>query len=112
MPRNLKSKSKGFASEAGAADWSASPVGRRETEREFRQAAKDGTLLVRNGGGPPSAAELKALFEKARASVKKPVSLRIPQGDLDEAKRIAAEKGIGYQTVLKQIISKGLRRAR
>jgi predicted DNA binding CopG/RHH family protein len=38
--------------------------------------------------------------------------LRIPIADLDAAKRIAAKKRIGYQTVLKQAIHAGVREMR
>ena len=38
------------------------------------------------------------------------VSLRIPLADLEAAKKIAEKTGIGYQTVLKEMIHEGLQR--
>jgi len=36
--------------------------------------------------------------------------LRIPTGDVDRARRLAADKGIGYQTYLKMLLHAGLDR--
>jgi hypothetical protein len=36
---------------------------------------------------------------------------RVPIADLEQARRVAKETRIGYQTVLKQAIRKGLKRA-
>jgi hypothetical protein len=60
---------------------------------------------------PTDPAVLEKLLQDARASMTKAVSLRIPVSDLDAAKEIAAKKGVGYQTVLKDAIKAGLRRA-
>ena len=38
------------------------------------------------------------------------VMLRIPTGDVDRARRQAADKGIGYQTYIKMILRAGLDR--
>jgi hypothetical protein len=126
---------KAFKNEAEEADWHASPAGRRHASRQFQEAMRKGvietesreiaevTRLARQSGGravlvknglslkPTDPAVLQKLLDDARASMTKAVSLRIPQGDLDAAKRIAKRQGIGYQTVLKNIISRGLRRA-
>jgi predicted DNA binding CopG/RHH family protein len=40
----------------------------------------------------------------------KAISLRLPLEDLQQAQAIAKQKGIGYQTVLKEAIRKGLRK--
>jgi len=39
------------------------------------------------------------------------ISIRVPIADLEQARRIAAASGVGYQTVLKQAIREGLKRA-
>ncbi len=46
---------------------------------------------------------------RAKAKRTEAVSLRIPVSDIEAAKRIGAQTGLGYQTVLKEIISRGLR---
>ena len=45
---------------------------------------------------------------KAKERALRPVSLRLPVADIERAKVIAAQKGIGYQTVLKEAIRNGL----
>jgi predicted DNA binding CopG/RHH family protein len=40
----------------------------------------------------------------------KAISIRIPLDDLQRAQAIAEQKGVGYQTVLKDVIRKGLRK--
>jgi len=48
-------------------------------------------------------------MEKAKARATQAISIRVPVADLERARKIAARKGIGYQTVLKQAIRAGLR---
>lgn len=137
MSRNSTTKSKipSFKTEAEEADWFASPAGRRHAEATLRRAIKKG-LIETDSRERDVKAEAKAtregravlyrkglnvqktdpkvlaeLLENARASMTRPVSLRIPVSDLDAAKRIAEKKGVGYQTVLKDIIRAGLARA-
>ncbi len=38
------------------------------------------------------------------------VMLRIPAGDLERARRQAADKGIGYQTLMKMLLHEALSR--
>ena len=136
---SIKSKSVGappaFQNEQQEADWLASPAGREHARRSFQKAIRKGKLVVddklsilkasklakttgkavvpRHGArvNPTDPAVLEELLEEAHASMTRPVSLRIPQRDLDAAKRIAEQRGVGYQTVLKQIIAKGLKHA-
>lgn len=100
-----KSKSE----EAGAA-WYASSEGRRQTQREFERALRQGTLVSSPGLSIPQTDPkiLASLVSKAEENATKPVSLRIPVADLNRARRIAEEKGVGYQTVLKKAIRSGL----
>ena len=94
-------------------DWYASPEGRRQTQREFERALKDGTLVRSPGSRIPrtNPKVLAALLEQAKANATRPVSIRLPLADIELAKSIASKQGIGYQTVLKQAIRKGLKRA-
>jgi hypothetical protein len=101
-----------FKSEAQEADWYATPEGRRQTQREFSRALRDGTL------GPSAglkitktdAKVLRRLVEQAKESASRAISIRIPVADLERAKRIAEKTGVGYQTVLKKAIREGLKK--
>jgi len=123
-----------FKNESDEAAWLSSPAGRRAATRKFRDAlrkgkiivdeqvsVKEATKLARTGKAvylrkgidvaPTDSAKLAEIAAEARASMTQAVSIRIPTRDLDAAKRLADKMGVGYQTVLKEIISKGLRRA-
>jgi predicted DNA binding CopG/RHH family protein len=45
-------------------------------------------------------------------SATRSISIRVPIADLEQARQIAEKTGVGYQTVLKQAIREGLKRAR
>ena len=95
------------------ADWYATPQGRRQTQREFARALREGTL-TRSTGSKVTKTDpkvLEQLMEQARESATHAISIRIPIKDLERAKRVAEETGVGYQTVLKQAIRDGLKRA-
>ena len=95
------------------ADWYASPEGRRQTQREFERALKDGTLVHSPGSRMPRTNPdvLKTLLEQAKAKATRPVSIRLSIADIELAKDIASKRGTGYQTVLKEAIRHGLKRA-
>jgi hypothetical protein len=93
--------------------WYATPEGRRQTEREFARALRSGTLS-RSAGlkvSPSDPKILQALMEKAKERATRAISIRIPLTDLERAKRIAEEAGVGYQSVLKRVIRQGLKKA-
>ena len=104
----IKSKSK-----IEETDWYATPEGRRQTQREFERALKDGTLLRSSGSRIPRTDPkiLEALLEQAKENATRPVSIRLSVADIELAKNIASKRGTGYQTVLKEAIRDGLRRA-
>ncbi len=100
-------------SEAEEADWYASPAGRRQTQREFERAVKEGTLTLNPQGLRVSRTNpkaLAALLARAKENATQAVSLRVPVADIEAAKKIAAKRGVGYQTVLKQAIRVGLKK--
>jgi len=112
MPRKLTDARK-FKSEAEEADWYVTPAGRRQTQREFARALREGTL-ARSAGLRITKTDpkvLEQLLEQAKENATRPISIRIPVADLEHAKRIADETGVGYQTVLKQAIREGLKKA-
>lgn len=38
------------------------------------------------------------------------IALRLPEADLEEARKLAERKGLGYQTLLKMLVHEGLAR--
>lgn len=112
MPRKSTNVPK-FKSETEEAGWYATPEGRRQTQREFARALRAGTL-VRTAGLKVTKTDskvLEQLMKQAKESATRAISIRIPITDLERAKRVAKETGVGYQTVLKQAIRDGLKRA-
>jgi hypothetical protein len=111
MPRK-STKRQGFRSESEEADWYATPEGRRQTQRAFERALSNGTL-VRSSGVRSHKTDPKvliALMEQEKRRATRAVSIRIPIADLEHARRIAEQKGVGYQTVVKAAIREGLKR--
>ena len=109
MPRKSKAE---MESEPAEAAWYASQEGRRQTQREFERALKRGTILRSEGSTIPltDAKVLAELVEQAKANATKAISIRLPVADLEQAQRIAAKEGIGYQAVLKRAIRAGLKK--
>jgi predicted DNA binding CopG/RHH family protein len=78
-----------FSSEAEEAEWW--DTHRSEIEADIRQRMKQKQPLT-----------LDNLLQGARPS--QPVTLRIPTGDLEKARRLAAQQGLGYQTYIKMLL--------
>ena len=110
MPRKSTPKLK---SEAEEAAWYATPEGRRQTQREFERALRSGTSLRSEGSKIPrtDGKVLTELMELAKANATRAISIRLPIADIERAQEIAVKHGIGYQTVLKQAIRTGLKKA-
>jgi len=111
MPRKLTKRHES-GSGTQETDWYASPEGRRQTQREFERALKDGTLIHSSGLRVPRTDTnvLRILLERAKAKATRPVSIRLSVADIELAKDIASRRGTGYQTVLKEAIRHGLKR--
>ncbi len=60
---------------------------------------------------PTDPAVLQELMRSVKAKKTQAVSLRIPISEIEAAKKLAAKMGLGYQTLLKEIISKALQNA-
>jgi predicted DNA binding CopG/RHH family protein len=73
----------------------------------FEQAEKEGSLRV---GGKSVGITLLKKTKTVQKPPSQKVMLRIPTGDLDRARRQAADKGIGYQTYIKMLLRAGLDR--
>jgi predicted DNA binding CopG/RHH family protein len=87
-----------FKTESEEADWWASREGRAFVKERSAAAQRSGTKL-------PGSRLVAALN---RGSVQ--IAIRIPEHDLDQARKIATRKGIGYQTLLKMLVHEGLER--
>lgn len=81
-----------FSSEADEAAWW--DAHRSEIEGEIRRRMKQ--------KGPLTLGNLP------QAKPTQPVTLRIPKEDLETARRLAARKGVGYQTYLKMLLREAL----
>jgi predicted DNA binding CopG/RHH family protein len=82
-----------FSSEAEEAAWW--DAHRSEIEAEIRQRVKQKRPLT-----------LGSLLQRAKPS--QPITLRIPKEDLENARRLAARKGLGYQTYIKMLLREAL----
>jgi predicted DNA binding CopG/RHH family protein len=103
-------QSPNFKREREKADWLQSPAGRRHSERTYAKAKREGKLVKGlTNVTPTDPALLQELVGRAKAKRTEAVSLRIPVSDIEAAKKIGTQTGLGYQTVLKEIISRGLR---
>jgi hypothetical protein len=112
MSRKSKNVS-GFKSDAEEAAWYATADGRRQTQLEFGRALRAGTL-VQSAGLKVAKTDpkiLQKLMEQAKENTTRAISIRLPIADLERARQIAEDTGIGYQAVLKQAIREGLKRA-
>lgn len=83
-----------FGSEAEEAKWYQRH--RRTIESAMERRIQEGSTLT-----------LQQAAARART---RPVTLRLPTADIDMARGIAAEKGIGYQTYIKMLLREALRR--
>jgi predicted DNA binding CopG/RHH family protein len=97
MPKTIQIPK--FKSESQEADWWASRAGRDYVRRRYAEAQLK--------GAKPAASRLVAQINK-RSSVQ--IAIRLPEHDLEQARKIADRKGIGYQTLLKMLVHEGLRR--
>ena len=84
-----------FSNEAEEAAWW--DTHRSEIEAEIRQRMKQKRTLT-----------LGSLLQGERAKPSQPITLRIPKEDLAKARRLAAQKGLGYQTYIKMLLREAL----
>ncbi len=84
-----------FSSEAKEAEWW--DAHRPEIEADIRQRMKQKQPLT-----------LGSLLQGRKPS--QPVTLRISTEDLETARRLATEKGVGYQTYIKMLLREALAR--
>lgn len=83
-----------FTSEAEDAQWH--QRNRRALERAAERRMREGSTLT--------------LQQAATRAKTRPVTLRLAATDVDLARAMAAQKGIGYQTYVKMLLHEALRR--
>ncbi len=88
-----------FKSESEEADWWATPAGRSYVKRGSSEAQSRG---ARSRGS--------SLVTKLNEPRSTQIAIRLPGSDLTKARKLAARKGIGYQTLLKMLVHEGLAR--
>jgi hypothetical protein len=87
-----------FKNESEEADWWSSAAGREYVKKK--------SAAMRSRGVKPSGSDLVARLNARTTQI----AIRLPGADIEQARKIAARKGIGYQTLLKMIVHEGLRR--
>src|SRR5580658_1987307 len=80
-----------FKNESAEADWWASPAGREYVRRKSAEAESQGRVMK-------GSRLVAALNRNGPRSVQ--IALRLPAADIEQARKIADRKGIGYQTLL------------
>jgi predicted DNA binding CopG/RHH family protein len=88
-----------FKNESDEADWWSS--------REGRDYVKSRSADTKSKGTRPAGSRLVARIAK-KNSIQ--IAIRLPEGDLKRARKIATRKGIGYQTLIKMLVHEGLQR--
>jgi predicted DNA binding CopG/RHH family protein len=83
-----------FASEAEDARWH--DRHRRKLESAVADRIRDGSTLT-----------MRQAAARART---RPITIRLATEDVDKARGLAAQKGIGYQTYIKMLLREALRR--
>ena len=85
-----------FGNEEEEANWWASREGRAFLKQRAAASKKTvkGSRLVTQLNRTPSVQ----------------IALRLPEPDVEKARKLAQRKGIGYQTLLKMLVHEGLRR--
>jgi len=90
-----------FKSQSEEADWWASAAGRNYVKRKSKAALAQG---IKPSGS--------SLVTRVNAQKSHQIAIRLAEADIEQARKLAGRKGIGYQTLLKMIVHEGLERER
>ena len=85
----MMAKIPNFKNEAEEAAWWSSKEGQAHTTSRFEKAIAAGTVKR----GSPS--DVSRAMQRAKGG-SVPIHIRVPEADLEAAKRIAKRKGLGY----------------
>ena len=76
-------------------------IDNRDFSEDIREAEKNGTLVVSEG---PWEEAVKAVKAKMAANATRAITIRVPVRVIERYKKRAAAAGIGYQTLMKQML--------
>ena len=76
-------------------------VDNRDFSEDIREAEKNGTIVVSEG---PWEETVKAVKAKLAANATRAITIRVPVRVIERYKKRAAAAGIGYQTLMKQML--------
>ena len=101
----INTKPPAFKNESEEADWWASREGRDYAKQ--KSAVNQEATQTRSQGQKIGGSRLVDNLNRKR-SVQ--IAIRLPEADIEQARKIASRKGIGYQTLLKMLVHEGLER--
>ena len=76
-------------------------IDNRDFSEDIREAEKNGTIVVSEG---PWEETVKAVKAKLAANATRTITIRVPVRVIERYKKRAAAVGIGYQTLMKQML--------
>ena len=76
-------------------------IDNRDFSEDIREAEKNGTIVVSEG---PWDETVKAVKAKLAANATRAITIRVPVRVIERYKKRAAAAGIGYQTLMKQML--------
>lgn len=76
-------------------------IDNRDFSEDIREAEKNGTIVVSEG---PWEETVKAVKAKLAANATRAITIRVPVRVIERYKKRAAAAGIGYQTLMKQML--------
>ena len=76
-------------------------INNRDFSEDIREAEKNGTIVVSEG---PWEETVKAVKAKLAANATRAITIRVPVRVIERYKKRAAAVGIGYQTLMKQML--------
>jgi len=76
-------------------------IDNRDFSEDIREAEKNGTIVVSEG---PWDETVKAVKAKLAANATRAITIRVPVRVIERYKKRAAAVGIGYQTLMKQML--------
>ena len=74
---------------------------KRDFSEDIREAEKNSTIVVSEG---PWEETVKAVKAKLAANATRAITIRVPVRVIERYKKRAAAAGIGYQTLMKQML--------
>lgn len=76
-------------------------IDNRDFSEDIREAEKNGTIVVSEGSWEET---VKAVKAKLAANATRAITIRVPVRVIERYKKRAAAAGIGYQTLMKQML--------